>query len=97
MITCGDIADCIDHEYCNFCPAKPWMWSTYNNIKENKNMIYTADDYMNIINQEIEWCKNNKDKDIIFEDKILNKIYQDGFIMGLKQAMILIEQTKILR
>lgn len=38
MITCEDIRNCIDYEYCNFCPAKPWMWNRIKREEEIREM-----------------------------------------------------------
>jgi len=38
MITCEDVPDCIDYEYCNFCPAKAWMWNPYKDVRGDKEI-----------------------------------------------------------
>ena len=45
MITCEDVDNCIDYHYCNFCPAKVWMW----------NRIGRGDDVKEICNVKIEY------------------------------------------
>lgn len=53
-------------------------------------------DYINAINEEIDWCKNNPDKSMVYDDSTKNIIYQEAFIKGLEQAKILIENISIL-
>jgi hypothetical protein len=44
------------------------------------------DGLINIINQEIQWCKDNEGK----SDK--GKLFEEGFIEGLKQSQCCIEE-----
>ena len=43
-----------------------------------------------VLEQEIEWCKNNR-------VETLNEEFQNGFIAGLKQSLFFIEEIRKLQ
>ena len=61
-------------------------------------MVLKSDNYIKAIEQEIQWCKDNRDKGIYEEgnDK-LNEMCQNAFIKGLEQAILIIKQLRVLR
>lgn len=60
-------------------------------------MIWKVEDYIKSIDKEIEWCNQNTNKCIAYEDEEKNSIYQEAFVKGLEQAKFLIQQMRILR
>jgi lysyl-tRNA synthetase class I len=55
-------------------------------------MTFKANDYIDMIEQEIEWCLNHKPDPLTCHEE-----FSEGFIKGLKQAIYIIEGMKILR
>ena len=60
-------------------------------------MVFTAKDYVEIIDKEIEWIDENPCEIYEPEYEKYNEIYKSAFIKGLQQAIFLINQTRILR
>ena len=58
-------------------------------------MVFTAKDYIEMIETEINWCNNNSCTQYEYPED--NEIYKLAFIKGLEQAKHLINSTRILR
>jgi hypothetical protein len=60
-------------------------------------MVFTAKDYVEIIDEEIKWIDKNICEIYESEYEKYNEIYKSAFIAGLQKAIFLINQTRILR
>ena len=58
-------------------------------------MVFTAKDYIEMIDMEINWCNNHPCTQYEYPED--NEIYKLAFIKGLEQAKYLINSTRILR
>jgi hypothetical protein len=57
-------------------------------------MIWTAQDVLQLVEQEVRWHKANRDKPELSD---LPDAYKDGFIAGLEQVARLIGKLSVMR
>jgi hypothetical protein len=57
-------------------------------------MIWTAQDVLQVVEHEIKWHKENRDKPEISD---LPDAYKDGFIAGLEQVTRLLGKLSLMR